>query len=400
MKIGIISNLYPPDARGGAELVAQRIACALYERGHEIFVLTTQPYNGLRSLFPRVRERSVEAVYRFYPMNFYYLRQDRSVPFPIRATWHLIDIVNPFSRAAVRQVIKDEEPDVIISHNLKGIGLSIGSEIQKLGIAHIHTLHDVQLSVPSGLLMAGAENGWLNKSFLRKWYERVVEREIGRPDLVISPSQFLADFYRERGMFTGSRVEVLPNPLPPRDNIAPRERVPGSTRFLFVGQLEESKGIKILFEAFDELGEGFELHVAGEGALSDFVAARAARDSRVRYHGFVSFDHVLDLLKISDAAVVPSTCYENSPTVIYESFLVGVPVIASRIGGIPELVQDGETGLLVSSGDRAQLVGAMRRIHNERKEWHAKADAIRAQAQKYSIDNYVKQLEKLILEII
>ena len=78
MKIGIVSNLYPPDARGGAELVAQRIADALYERGHEVFVLTTQPLEGLRSLFPRIRERTLEAVYRFFPLNVYYLRQDRS----------------------------------------------------------------------------------------------------------------------------------------------------------------------------------------------------------------------------------------------------------------------------------------------------------------------------------
>src|SRR3989338_4620052 len=61
MKIGIVSNLYPPEARGGAELVAQRVADALYQRGHEVFVLTTQPFDGIRSLFPRIRERTLEA---------------------------------------------------------------------------------------------------------------------------------------------------------------------------------------------------------------------------------------------------------------------------------------------------------------------------------------------------
>src|SRR3989338_6092693 len=214
MKIGIVSNLYPPEARGGAELVAQRVADALYQRGHEVFVLTTQPFDGIRSLFPRIRERTLEAVYRFFPLNLYGLRQDHGVPFPLRVLWHLIDLFSFFGRNAIRHVIKDEDPDVIITHNLKGIGISIGSEIQRQGVLHIHTLHDVQISIPSGLLIAGEEQSWLNRSFLRRWYEAGVKREMGTPNLVLSPSRFLADFYRERGMFTDSRIEILPNPLP------------------------------------------------------------------------------------------------------------------------------------------------------------------------------------------
>mgnify|MGYP001595155091 CR=1 FL=1 len=400
MKIGIVSNLYPPDVRGGAELVAQRIAWALYERGHEVFVLTTQPFEGVRSLFPRIRERTVEAVYRFYPLNFYYMRRDQAAPFPIRALWHLVDLVNPLSRAAIRQVIQDENPDVIFTHNLKGIGVSIGGEIQRQGVPHVHTLHDVQLSVPSGLLIAGEEERWLNRSFLRRWYERLASREIGRPDLVLSPSKFLADFYRARGMFKDTRLEVLANPLPSQRQVTvPKERIPGSTRFLYVGQLEEHKGVRLMLEALDACGEGFELHVAGEGTLATEMAARAKRDPRVFYHGFVSFDHVVDLLKVTDAALVPSVCYENSPTVIYESFMVGVPVIGSRIGGIPELIQDGETGLLVESGSVEALTRAMRRIHDEREVWWGKTDAIRAHAKQYSIERYIDRLEDFMREL-
>ena len=254
MKIGIVSNLYPPDARGGAELVAQRIACALYERGHEVFVLTTQPFDGMQSLFPTLRERTVESVYRFYPANYYYLRFDKSVPFPLRAAWHLVDLFNPFSRAAIRRVITKEKPDVVITHNLKGIGVSIGSEIQKLGIPHIHTLHDIQLSVPSGLLIYGKEDNLQNRPFLRWFYEKTVERELGRPNLILSPSRFLKDFYRSRAMFESSRFEILPNPLPSTGvSIRLSDSSPGPTRFLFAGQLENSKGIETMLDAFDGL---------------------------------------------------------------------------------------------------------------------------------------------------
>lgn len=400
MKIGIVSNLYPPDARGGAELVAQRVADALYERGHDVFVLTTQPFDGLRSLFPRIRERTLEAVYRFFPLNFYYLRDDRSIPFPVRALWHLVDLFSVGGCCAMRSVIRDEEPDVIITHNLKGVGVSIGREIQKQGVPHIHTLHDVQLSVPSGLLLYGQERSWLNRSFLRRWYEAGVKREMGTPDLVLSPSKFLADFYHERSLFTDTRTEILPNPLPP-DQVTLREkRLTNRTQFLYVGQLEEHKGIRELLEAFDQVGGDVELHIAGEGSLAEMVADRSGRDARIAFHGFVSLNHLIKLLKTTDAVVVPSTCYENSPTVIYESFLVGVPVIASNIGGISELIKDGETGFLVTPGNTKDLARAMKEIDQDRDMWWGKAEMIRAQAEQYSIKKYVDQLELYLKEVM
>jgi glycosyltransferase involved in cell wall biosynthesis len=399
MKIGIVSNLYPPDARGGAELVAQRIADALYERGHNVFVLTTQKFDGIHTLFPRISERTLAAVYRFFPLNVYSMQNDHFVPFPIRAIWHVLDLYNPLSRRAIRHLIKAEEPDLIISHNLKGIGVSIAKEIQKQGVPHIHTLHDVQLSVPSGLLIAGCENSFLNRSFLRRWYEKAVRKNIGTPDIVISPSKFLADFYKERNIFTDTRNEVLPNPLPPVSTNPRGERLPRRTQFLFVGQLEKHKGVLELFDALDQMGDDVELHIAGEGALTEYVCERAKLDRRIRYHGFVSLKHLINLLQTSDAAVIPSICYENSPTVIYESLLAGVPVIASRIGGIPELVKEDETGILITPGDIKELISAMKEIHNNRDAWWDRSAQIQTHAQQYSITNYVDKLEALIKDI-
>ena len=124
-----------------------------------------------------------------------------------------------------------------------------------------------------------------------------------------------------------------------------------------------------------------ELHFAGEGSLAECVSDRAQRDIRVTYHGFVSLNNLVKLLEHIDAVVLPSICYENSPTVIYEAFLIGVPVIASRIGGIPELVEDGVSGLLVAPGNTEELVAAMHRIHNERDVWWKRKTAIRENAQ-------------------
>lgn len=399
MKIGIVSNLYPPHARGGAELVAARIADALYERGHDVFVLTTQPFEGVRSLFPRIRERHLAAVYRFFPLNLYYLRHDRYVPFPLRALWHVIDLFSLYARYAVRMVIHDEEPDVILTHNLKGIGVATAAEIQRQGVPHIHTLHDVQLSVPSGLLIAGQEEAWVNRSILRKWYEAGVRSQIGTPDLILSPSQFLAEFYNKRGLFKKSRVEILPNPLPRTEDPGRGKRVSKKTQFLFVGQLEEHKGIRALFTALDQLGEDVQLHIAGEGSLSEYVSERARTDKRIHFHGFVSLEHLLKIIHTQDAVLVPSTCYENSPTVIYESYLAGVPVIASNIGGIPELIEDGKTGILIPPADAGALMSAMQEVHQNRDAWWDKTQEIKEIAQQYAIDRYVDQLETYIQDV-
>ena len=400
MKIGIVSNLYPPQARGGAELVAQRIADALYEQGHDVFVLTTEPYHGIHSFFPHIRERHLEAVYRFFPCNFYYIKHDRHVPFPVRMLWHMVDLFSPFARKAIRHVINEEDPDVIITHNLKGLGVSVGREIQKQGIPHIHTLHDVQLSIPSGLLIYKQEGGLLNSGLSRRFYEKGVKRSIGKPDVIISPSKYLSDFYKKRGLFPDSRTEVLPNPLPPVDSKPRGPRVPGPTRFLYVGQLEKHKGIMELFDAMELVGEGVELHIAGDGALADYVARRAKMDSKIRYHGFVSMEHLMKIIKNSDGVIVPSLCYENSPTVIYESYKVGVPVIASHIGGIPELVKHGETGLLVEPGNVDDLVKAMRQIQFEQEIWWRKTQQIHEHARKYDISEYLRKLEEIIKETV
>jgi len=399
MKICIISNLYPPQARGGAELVAQRVADALYEKGHDVFVLTTQPFDGLRSLVPRIHTHYLGSVYRFFPLNFYHIKNDGLIPFPIRLLWHVVDLFNPFSRAAVRTLIRREEPDVVITHNLKGLGVSVGKEIQRLGVSHIHVIHDVQLSVPSGLLIYGQEDSWLNRSFLRRLYERGVRRSIGTPDLVLSPSKFLASFYQDRALFTDTRVEVLQNPLPPVEDEPRGERIAPRTRFLYVGQLETHKGIMLMLDALEAFDDDVELHIAGDGALSDYVSERAERDGRIKFHGFVSLEHLVSILQASDAVLVPSLCYENSPTVIYEAFQVGVPVIASRVGGIPELIGEGETGLLVEPNSQEALAEAMKRIHTERDVWWGKTETIRIQAQKYALQKYVKRLEALMSEL-
>lgn len=393
MNIGIVSNLYPPVSRGGAENIARRVAHELHVRGHRVFVVSTQkPW----APWPRVTESHVERIYRFRPFNLYHPLDDHRHALPTRAAWHLIDLYGSHPQRALGRVLDAEQPDVVLTHNLKGFGMRAVEAVRSRGIRHVHTLHDVQLAIPSGLLIHGEENAWLNDSSLQRWYERQMQRVVGSPDVVVSPSKFLADFYGTRGFFPKSRVEVIPNPAPDVDPPSRALRPGGPLRLLFAGQLEEHKGIRFLIEALEASKMSFELHVAGEGTLTPFVSNWADRDRRVVYHGFCSLDNLVKLFLISDAVVVPSLCYENSPTVIYESFQTGVPVVAADIGGVGELVRDGENGYLFAPGDRAALLAALTRLSDDSARLWERQDEIRATVKDYSLAAYVRRLEGLM----
>lgn len=399
MKIAVITNLYPPINRGGAEKVIQRIVQELHRRGHDVFVISTTPMRGLASLHLQIDDANVERIYRVYPPNIYHTMSDYKYPFAVRALWHVIDAASPWVPGGIRALLEEERPDVVLIHNLKGIGMRTVEVVRKLNLPHILTVHDVQLSVPSGLLLHG-ENSWVNRGLTRAGYEYCVRRAVGSPDLVISPSRFLADFYRSRKFFLDTKTEVLPNPAP---NFHVAERGPrsaGPLRLLFAGQLERHKGVKLLLDAVSTLDMPYELHIAGEGTMTKYVTDRAARDPRVVYHGYVSTEQLIQLFRFTDAVVMPSLCYENSPTVIYESFQAGVPVIASNIGGIGELVEHGFNGLHVPPADPQALADAIRTMNREVDAFRSRERAIRERMAPHHLPNYVSKLEKLIERVI
>src|SRR5690349_15997645 len=116
MKIGIVTNLYPPYARGGAENVIVRTVEELLARGHEVFVITGQPRRQGRGV--QVDNSSPERIYRFFPRNVYFTTDDYHYPWPVRLLWHVIDTLSWSGASAVRDVLHREAPDIVVTHNL------------------------------------------------------------------------------------------------------------------------------------------------------------------------------------------------------------------------------------------------------------------------------------------
>ncbi len=392
MKIGIVSNLYPPYGRGGAEIVLTRIVTELVLLGHDVFVITTRPFGGLKTLFPRLEDASSERVYRFYPLNLYHSLQDYRFPKFLRLLWHLVDMVHVFSSGAVQRILCEEQPDVVITHNLKGIGLPVSRAIRRAGFFHVHHVHDVQLAVPSGLIITAHEHLSSPVRFAQNLYARVCRWIVGSPDVVIFPSRYLQDFYTSRGFFPLSQRILLPNPAPNIHPLPRTERVDGPLRILFVGQLVAHKGIPFLMEALKTFDRPFELSIAGEGQLHHWVQETARHDRRMIYVGYSTIDRLIQLFQTADVLVVPSLCYENSPTVIYESLQAGLPVVASDIGGVAELVEQGKNGFLFEPGNTGSLLQALRSADDKKEELFKQAESVRATIEEHEMGHYIQKL--------
>jgi len=400
MKIAVITNLYPPISRGGAEKVAQRVVGELAQRGHEVVVISTMPFCGFNAFSPQIKESLSETVYRFFPPNVYYTLNDFKNPYLLRAIWHAIDLFSPFATKAVEGILRTERVEIALTHNLKGLGLQTPRAMRKLGIPFIHTVHDIQLSVPSGLLIYG-ESMSPFENILRRPYETAVRWAMGKPNLVISPSKFLADFYRQRGFFKGTEVKILRNPAPEMHGAKrPLVRVEGPLRILFAAQLERHKGIEEILEAFKLSDIPLELHIAGDGTFRTLVEEASQANSRIVYHGYVSSGALEHLFSIVDVMVAPSRCFENSPTIIYESLQCGVPVIASDVGGIGELVNPGQNGYLVEPGNSSALAEAIKKMSDELPFFRSHEEEIRRSVAGCSLKAYVDELEKTMKEIL
>ncbi|HEV8238677.1 MAG TPA: glycosyltransferase [Thermoanaerobaculia bacterium] len=193
-------------------------------------------------------------------------------------------------------------------------------------------------------------------------------------DLFVAPSQALAEEYRRLGI-PSERLRVADYgfaPLASRrgdDRARPRRQAGDPLRVGFVGTLVWHKGAHLLLAAAATLPPAsFEVVLFGDpDVFPDYTSRlrRAAAALPVRFAG--PFDHrdTADVYSQIDVLVVPSLWPENSPLVIHEAFQAGVPVIGARIGGIPELVQDGVSGLLYDAFSPAALAAALRRLLDE-----------------------------------
>jgi glycosyltransferase involved in cell wall biosynthesis len=238
------------------------------------------------------------------------------------------------------------DADIVHTHDRR-TGLLVRTQARVRGRAVVHTLHGLPEeiaaelgrtapSLPPGV--SRVRTAWLRSEYLR------IESALGRLGVVVVPSDAMRGYLVDRG-FPATRLRVVHHGIGLR-TVEPspiREELPLVVGV--VGNLEYWKGVDVLVEACGRLGNRIRLEVYGDGSLRTELERTAGRlGIDAHFHGWV--EDVPELLSRLDVFTLPSRA-ENAPLVVLEAMASGVPVVAARVGGVPELVEDGDSGLLV-----------------------------------------------------
>jgi glycosyltransferase involved in cell wall biosynthesis len=392
MKICLINSLYKPYKRGGAEVVFNKIVKELKKDGHDVFVITISAKKNKKNYV--VKEMDDLNVFRFYPKNIFSFIDINSQPYWKRIIWHIFDAFNWHSYRQIKKILKKEKPKLVLTHNIKGLGYLTLRAIRRLKIKNIHTLHDVQFVEPSGLIIKGDEE----LSLLAKIYLKITRWLIGSPDVVVSPSKWLLDFYGQYDFFKKSQKVVLPNPITLDTKEWHKNFEDKKIRYLIIGQLEKHKGIEFLLEVFEKFNNlnNAKLIVVGSGTLESKLKEKYKNKEWVEFLGYIPANKLSKLVfKNIHYTVVPSLCYENSPSTIYDSFKYATPVIATEIGGVPELVKEGVNGYTFEAGNKISLLNKLNMSMQNIDNFKKMSENAKIKAKDYDIKNYIYKILSL-----
>lgn len=355
MKILLVNKFFY--RRGGAEVVFFNTAELLRRDGHEVVEFSMKHPENAPSPYEEFFVDYVD-----YP----------TLTGTVRILRQALRTI--YSRQAYRKIlalVERERPDVAHLHNYYfHLSPSILYALRKTGVPVVHTLHDYHLFCPNHIFYdyrresvcedcpqygfrSVLVNGCMNVGRLRSiigFLEAVLYDRLGAyarlVDLYIAPSEFLRSKLSPRPV-PADKICVLPNPV---EDYGDSGGQTGDGTFFYAGRLSREKGLDLILEAARRLPET-KWRIAGTGPMEDEL--RRAIESRelanIELLGRVEGEALRDAYRTASAVVLPSRCYENCPLTVLEAMSAGRPTIGARIGGIAELVSDGETGRLFTS---------------------------------------------------
>jgi len=356
MRIMLVSDFYPPSP-GGMESHVQRLAHSLGARGHDIAVVSSTV--DAEPLQSGVRPKTVSTLLARIPGVF----QDQSRAYP--PPWP-----DPIFRRELRHLVNEWRPDVVHAH-----GWCSFSCHWPASPPLVVTLHDHGLRCPEKSLLTGAAEctSGLGKACwtcqgtqpiskrvpLAATLSRSVPGLVRHTKRFIAVSRSVAERVSEVGVPL-TNIEVIPNFITEEvrrsrcsdQSSTESQRMNG---ILFVGPTAVYKGRSVAVDAFRQLPrELAELRLVG--------SREAIHESGIINLGYLHGDAIRSEYRRASMVIVPSVWPEPCPTVVLEAMVNGKPVIGSRIGGIPDLVDHGRTGLLVPPNDPTALAESMLRV--------------------------------------
>lgn len=394
MKI-LLANKFFYD-HGGPETVLFAQRDLLQAAGHDVIDFSMRDPRNRPSPYARYFSPNIE------------LQSVKPTPGSLRTALRFLD--SPVAAKNIRQLIRDHRPDIAHLHSINHqLTPSIIRVLRDEGVPVVMTLHDYKLVCPAYTLLADGricENcsggkfyravttncrGRARSGLLaaESYVQHRLRRSYESVSLFLSPSRFLAEKFHEMGF--RHRVEVLPNPVSvPADGTTLQGGADRDDHFLFVGRVVPEKGLRTLCAA--ALRSDAEVRIAGDGPQLEELQRDFGHYPNITFLGRVQPALAQAMMREARAVLVPSEWYENQPMVILEAFGQGTPVIASELGGNPELVRNGETGLLHTAGDVADLAVKLRWAREYRDEMAALGERARAFSLQFAPDIYLRRL--------
>ena len=310
-----------------------------------------------------------------------YIEHNKSLSAKSRLSMALSTVWNIHSYHKISKIVENFRPDIVHFHNTFPIISPAAYHAVKItNTPVVQTLHNYRLVCPAGTLLRKG-----------KFCELCLPRKIAWPSVVhgcyrqsngataviatmlsfhhmigtwekkVDAYIVLTEFSRNKFLEAGipsKKIFVKPNFLHP-------DPEPGTRRdqfILFVGRLTLEKGIVTLLAAWRELERDVKLKIVGDGPLAETVAEVAHDNQLIEFLGKQSRARVLDMMGSANAVVVPSIWHEPFGLVVIEAFAKGRPVIASQVGGLADIVENGNTGLHFKPGDCTDLAEKVRWI--------------------------------------
>ncbi|MFH0341648.1 MAG: glycosyltransferase [Chromatiales bacterium] len=385
--------------RGGSETVFFDHDALFRSLGWETAVFAMKHPNNEPSPWGRFFIEEMEFGFKYSPVQK--LAMAGKVIYSLEARFKLASLLSVF------------RPDIAHAHLIyHHLSPSVLTLLRARGIPTVMTAHDLKVACPAyrmlnrggicekcknGNLVHVALNRCINHSLavsLLIMVESSIHKALGlyrnNLDRIVVPSMFYRDKLVEWG-WPPEKLVHIPNFI--RGERFRPQFEPGGY-FLYFGRLAPEKGLRTLISAAK--ASRIKLYIVGEGPI-EYELRQLALDAngRIQFLGRLLGERLFDVVRNARAVVVPSEWYENAPMSVLEAYANGKIVIGARIGGIPELLLDGETGYLFESGVKEELTGVLDRVGHLT---DARLREMGHQARAYVIREFTK--ERYLTEMI
>jgi len=392
--------------KGGSETYAFGLNKLLEEKGHKVIPFSMQDSRN----FPTPYEE-------FFVKNI-----DYSTGNPLKKILYSLKIIYSLeAKRKIARLLDKERPDIAHLHLFQHqLSPSILPEIKKRGIPIAYTVHDYKPLCPNYKLFSAGKpceeckGGKYYHCFFNKctkdsraaslvntieMYFHRLRNYYNHIDIFIAPSDFLRNKMIDFG-FDESKIVHIPNFVNlEANNFTDKEE---GRYFIYFGRLSEEKGIITLVKAMSKVKEAT-LLIVGTGPLESEIKqmVKTAKLNNVRLLGFRSGEDLKAIVQGSMFSILPSEWYENNPLSILESFANTKAVIGSKIGGIPELIDENVNGLLFEPGNDEELAEKINYLFSRKKEAAAMGKNARQKIKnEYNAEKHYEKISEVYKELL